>query len=393
MRTPAPWSWKRSLARAAGVCALAALSSSSCPAIASAQAPPATAGAKSDQKAADRRARERFEKGRVAFSEGAYRDAWEHFREAYLLSKRPELLYNVGQSADRMRMDREALKAFKLYLEKLPNAANRKEVEARVTWLEENLAREANGGEVRPTTLDDSFDETSPTLATDDQGRPAAPETLPNREGEDLNDGAAGEDGAAGSADAVDSGEDAGAKGDGDGTQPGRTGWYLRLAAGLGVLADGLSDAGADSLGSTTLAGMVLVGYDIQNGVVIGGGVTFDGALAPVVRDGNAEQEIDTANLGTLVLFVDYFLEPRQHGWHLLGGLGVGSLALTDKTASVGIEDATGGSLMLGGGCEWRLNREWGIGGLVRLMIARLSTDVATHTAFAPSLAFTAAWY
>ena len=51
----------------------------------------------------------------------------------------PELLYNVGQAADRLRMDHEALAAFRLYLKKLPDADNRREVENRVHALEERL--------------------------------------------------------------------------------------------------------------------------------------------------------------------------------------------------------------------------------------------------------------
>src|SRR5262245_57812820 len=80
----------------------------------------------------DRKARALFEQGRVAYEEGRYRDSWDYFRQAYLLSKRPEMLYNVGQSADRLRMDREALEAFRLYLARLPKAHNRREVENRV---------------------------------------------------------------------------------------------------------------------------------------------------------------------------------------------------------------------------------------------------------------------
>ena len=391
MRTPTPWSWTRSLARGAVLCSLVML-----PALTEAQnasGSTTASNAKLSQREADRRARDRFEKGRAAFSNGSYRDAWEHFREAYLLSKRPELLYNVGQSADRMRMDREALKAFKLYLEKLPNAPNRREVEARVAFLEENLHRETTGSEPTPTTLDDSTGN-DPTLPAEGEvGRPPAPEPLsdgPEDSVDEIGNASLSDDD--GDSDGVDSGEAPDAKTE-DG-QPTRSGWYVRVALGLGILADSLSDTQAESLGSTTLSGMALLGHDLANGAfVLGGGVMFDGGLSPSVRVGQAKRDFDTANLGVLVAFIDYYLAPRQHGWHLLGGLGVGTLSLTDKTASVGIEDATGGSLMVGGGCEWKIDRAWGIGGLARLVVSRLSTDVAQHTAFAPSVAVTAAWY
>jgi hypothetical protein len=391
MRTPTPWSWKRlvsprrrfaaALLLAHGAASIYPLLALPCAALA--QGEPA---AKPDQKQADRRARQLFEQGKVAFSEGNYRDAWEHFREAYLLSKRPELLYNVGQSADRMRMDREALTAFKLYLQKLPQAENRKEVEARIVWLEERLAREANGGEVNPTTLDDSTD--------DELGSPASSGAEAGGEGADGAEGEEGQGSPETLSDGADEQEDeadaAPANANG---QPERTGWYFRGALGLGVLADGLSDSTADSLGSLTLSGLLAAGYDVSKGVVIGGGVTFDGGLAPSVKIGETSQRIDTANLGMLIAFVDYYLAPRKHGWHLLGGVGFGSLALTDKSASVGIEDATGGSLLLGGGLEWPLDRDWGIGALARITLSRLSTDTATHTAASPSIAFTGVWY
>jgi len=381
MRTPAPWSWKRSVAHGVALGLLLAL-----PRVAAAQSEPRPAAAASDDKAkakqseADRKARELFERGRAAFREGQYRDAWENFREAYILSKRPELLYNVGQSADRMRMDRDALAAFKLYLEKLPNAENRREVESRVAYLEDRLAREGDT-EINPTTLDDSTDgEGSFGLEPGDgEGRPAAPETLSDAEGEqDEQDGQDGED------------ESSSRPADG---QPERSGWYVRLAVGLGVLADGLSESQADSLSSSTLSLLLGVGYAINEGVVIGGGVTFDGGLSPSVSIGDVTRDIKSANLGMIIAFVDYYLAPREHGWHLLGGLGVGQLSLSDTTASVGIEAATGGSLMLGGGCEWPIDRDWAIGGLLRVMLSHLSTDTAQHNAVSPSLAFTGAWY
>jgi len=381
MRTPTPWSWKRSVAHGTALglllIALPRASAQSEP------QPQPRAGATDDKakpkkQEADRRARELFEQGRAAFSEGQYRDAWENFREAYILSKRPELLYNVGQSADRMRMDRDALAAFKLYLEKLPNAANRREVESRIAYLEDRLAREGDP-ELNPTTLDDSTDgqgsselELDPE-SSDSEGRPAAPETLSDGEGEQ-------------------DGEDDSSSMPADG-QPERSGWYVRLAVGLGVLADGLSDSAADSLGSSTLSLLLGVGYAINDGVVIGGGVTFDGGLSPSVSIDEGSRDIETANLGMIIAFVDYYLAPRKHGWHLLGGLGVGQLSLSDTTASVGVEDAAGGSLLLGGGCEWPLDRDWALGALLRVTLSHLSTDTAQHNAISPSIAFTGTWY
>jgi hypothetical protein len=49
--------------------------------------------------------------------------------------------------------------------------------------------------------------------------------------------------------------------------------------------------------------------------------------------------------------------------------------------------------LLLGGGCEWPLTRDWALGALLRVTLSKLSTDTAQHTAVTPSLAFTGTWF
>ncbi len=90
----------------------------------------------------DDEAREVFERGRAAYARGEYEGALAAFQEAYELSERPELLYNIGQTADRLRRDREALEAFDGYLAALPDAPNRAEVDARARVLREQIARD-----------------------------------------------------------------------------------------------------------------------------------------------------------------------------------------------------------------------------------------------------------
>jgi tetratricopeptide (TPR) repeat protein len=313
---------------------------------------------------ADKRARLLFEQGRAAFEEGRYRDAWDYFRKAYLLSKRPELLYNVGQSADRLRMDREALEAFRLYLKRLPDAANRREVENRVRALEQRLrdagsspeAKGATAGEgPTETSLGDEKAEPTPAALGSDEGAVPAPP--------------------------------------GDG-QPTRSGWYLRLALGVGLLGDAISGNGFDAtLGSATLSGLVCFGHDVDKGVVLGGGLLFDWSLAPKLHSGSTSLDLDSANLSMLAAFVDYYFAPREDGWHLLGALAVGSLSVSDPSATIGNKTAGGGALIAGGGYEWPLDREWALGVLGRLVLARMGQSGRSHTLFAPSVAFTAAWY
>jgi len=89
------------------------------------------------------RARGLFEEGRRAFDEGRFSQALERFEEAYALSGRPELLYNVGLAADRLRDDARALEAFEGYLaateatteDSAQAADQRAQVESRVAAL------------------------------------------------------------------------------------------------------------------------------------------------------------------------------------------------------------------------------------------------------------------
>ncbi|HEX7480790.1 MAG TPA: hypothetical protein VF331_23515, partial [Polyangiales bacterium] len=92
----------------------------------------------------DKEARALFEQGKKAYEDGMYREAWGYFRDSYKLSERPQLLYNIGQTADRVGMDADALKAFKMYLDRLPDAQNRREVDNRIRALEERVKNNPN---------------------------------------------------------------------------------------------------------------------------------------------------------------------------------------------------------------------------------------------------------
>ncbi|HEY2735866.1 MAG TPA: hypothetical protein VGI70_17835, partial [Polyangiales bacterium] len=115
-----------------------ALSLSSLIARAQPVATPPAAATESDQ-----RARSLFERGRQAYGDGRYRDAWAYFHDSYELSGRPELLYNIGQTADRLGQDADALRAFRMYLQKLPQAPNRHDVENRIHALEDRVSANA----------------------------------------------------------------------------------------------------------------------------------------------------------------------------------------------------------------------------------------------------------
>ena len=88
----------------------------------------------------DAAAREHFERGRALFSQTHYEAALVHFREAYRLSRRGQLQYNIGISAERLRRDDEALQAFENYLTETSNPSREAEVRKRIAALEQAVA-------------------------------------------------------------------------------------------------------------------------------------------------------------------------------------------------------------------------------------------------------------
>ena len=102
----------------------------------------------SEDAGSEAEARALFEAGRVAYSEGRFDNALESFRRAHELSGRPELLFNIGQSADRLRRDAEAIDAFEAFLEARPEHENAAAVRARLEVLhQEEATRRADAEE------------------------------------------------------------------------------------------------------------------------------------------------------------------------------------------------------------------------------------------------------
>lgn len=91
--------------------------------------------------ALDSAARAIFEDGRRAFESGDFETALSRFQNAYDISHRPLLLWNIATTLDRLRRDEEALTMFESYLEAVPDAANRVEVTGRIRSLRESVDR------------------------------------------------------------------------------------------------------------------------------------------------------------------------------------------------------------------------------------------------------------
>lgn len=88
----------------------------------------------------DDEARKRFELGRTFYEAGRFREAAEEFTEAYRLSRRPALLYNIYVANRDAGKWQEATDSLRSYLEQVPDAPDSITLRARLVSLEEQLA-------------------------------------------------------------------------------------------------------------------------------------------------------------------------------------------------------------------------------------------------------------
>jgi tetratricopeptide (TPR) repeat protein len=145
-------------------------------------APPATAEVAAS--ADDEVARGLFQAGKAAYQAGKYADALDFFEQAHARSGRPALLFNIAQSAERVRQDQKALEMFRAYLTQVPDAENRVEVEARIKQLEQWVAEQnKEAAPVAPIAV-------APTPAETAEQAPASPPNDPAYTESNSSDGA-----------------------------------------------------------------------------------------------------------------------------------------------------------------------------------------------------------
>jgi tetratricopeptide (TPR) repeat protein len=88
-------------------------------------------------------AREHFARGKELYGKGKYQTAIREFSAADKLAPSPLLQFNIALCYDKLGDRPEALRRYKLYLEKAPDAPNRTAVEQKIARLEEELHRQA----------------------------------------------------------------------------------------------------------------------------------------------------------------------------------------------------------------------------------------------------------
>jgi tetratricopeptide (TPR) repeat protein len=84
---------------------------------------------------AEANARRLYGAGSAAYDEHRYEDALAYFEEAYAITPRPLLLYNIGLAAEHAGNRARAIEALEQYLAAQPDAENRVEVESRLSVL------------------------------------------------------------------------------------------------------------------------------------------------------------------------------------------------------------------------------------------------------------------
>ncbi len=102
---------------------------------------PAVASAQRRVDARERQARALFEQGQTAYEEGRYEEAISAFEQAYGLSARPLLLYNIANAQERLGMLSEALDNLRYYREDAPSDEIAV-LDRRIRGLEDRVARQ-----------------------------------------------------------------------------------------------------------------------------------------------------------------------------------------------------------------------------------------------------------
>jgi hypothetical protein len=88
-------------------------------------------------------ARQHYQKGKQLFDSGDYRGAMAEFATADKLAPSPLLEFNIALCHERLGEKSEAVRRYRLYLDRVPNAQNRTEVEQKIRDLEADVKKES----------------------------------------------------------------------------------------------------------------------------------------------------------------------------------------------------------------------------------------------------------
>jgi hypothetical protein len=123
----------------------------------------ASLGARADQ-ASELEGRRKYQEGRAAFERREFQLAFDRFKEAYVLTSAPALLFNMSSSLQALNRSAEAAEVLKAYLRVQPDDPDGAAIEERIRALEEKArlferaaaapAPVASGGAAEPQRRD-----------------------------------------------------------------------------------------------------------------------------------------------------------------------------------------------------------------------------------------------
>jgi tetratricopeptide (TPR) repeat protein len=125
----------------------------------------------------DEEAKSLYQAGAIAFDQGRFQNALDSFQRAYALSKRPQLLFNIGVVSDRLRLDEQALQSFEQYLQLVPDGAEAANVRARIEVLRKTISerKQPAAAPVAPEGTQAAQPAPAPPAQTAAEPAPAAP--------------------------------------------------------------------------------------------------------------------------------------------------------------------------------------------------------------------------
>jgi tetratricopeptide (TPR) repeat protein len=95
-------------------------------------------------------ARAHYQKGGKLYDLGKYLDAAKEYEAAYQIKDDPVLLFNIGQAYRLARSYPDAIRAYRSYLRRRPDAPNRAEVENRIREMQELVEKQSSNAEKPP---------------------------------------------------------------------------------------------------------------------------------------------------------------------------------------------------------------------------------------------------
>jgi tetratricopeptide (TPR) repeat protein len=99
----------------------------------------------------EERAKAHFLAGQSYYDQASYTDALREFNEAYRISKKPALLYNIARCYEGLDQPADAVKMLERYLQEDPETPDRTSVETRIANLKERAAARLHRQPEEPT--------------------------------------------------------------------------------------------------------------------------------------------------------------------------------------------------------------------------------------------------